>query len=185
MNDALAHIDFNNNKRKSTKNMSAIADFRIIETSKLNELRDNAEVRIEKKLFSKKTIDNYWTWLDSNSKKLKDFEYSGYIFADLLIFLVENKGIDLLKGGYDDVADSISEKRQNSTIILTYDQRQAYLDRLDDGKFTTDELIAFNKEFSENVDPELAETELEGIRALRFSLEQLEGDHQVVLLSVG
>jgi hypothetical protein len=68
---------------------------------------------------------------------------------------------------------------------LTYEQRQAYLDKLDAGKFSTDELIAFNKDFSENEDPELAKGEIEGIRALRDSLDQLTGDNQVVLLSVG
>jgi hypothetical protein len=139
--------------------MSAIADFRLIETSKLNELRDNAEIKVEKKLFSKKTIDNYWDYLNSNSKKLKDFGYSGYIFADLLIFLAESKGIDLLKSKYDDIANSIAERRQNSTIILTYDQRHAYLDKLNAEKFSTDELIAFNRDFSENDDPELAKAE--------------------------
>ena len=165
--------------------MSAIADFRLIETSKLNDLRDNAEIRIERKLFSKKSIDTYWDYLNSNSKKLKDFGHSGYIFADLLIFLAENKGIDLLKSKYDDIANSIVERRQNSTIILTYDQRQAYLDKLDSEKFNLDELIAFNKDFSENEDPELAKAEIEGIKALRDSLAQVTGDNQVVLLSVG
>ena len=165
--------------------MSAIADFRLIETSKLNELRDHAEIKIEKKLFSKKTIDNYWDFLNSNSKKLKDFGHSGYIFADLLIFLAENKGIDLLTSKYDDIANSIVERRQNSTIILTYDQRQAYLDKLNADRFSADELIAFNKDFSENDDPELAKAEIEGIRALRDSLDQLTRDNQVVLLSVG
>jgi hypothetical protein len=165
--------------------MSAIADFRLIETSKLNDLRDNAEIKIENKIFGKKTIDTYWDYLNSNSKKLKDFGYSGYIFADLLIFLVENKGIDLLKSKYDDIANSIVEKRQNSTIILTYDHRQAYLDKLTEDKFSTEELIAFNKDFSENEDPELAKAEMEGIKALRNSLHQLTGDNQVILLSVG
>src|SRR4249919_2188398 len=110
--------------------MSAIADFRIIETSKLNDLRDNAEIKIEKKLFSKKVIDNYWDYLNANSKKLKDFDWSGYIFANLLIFLVEKKGIDLLKGKYDDIANVIVERRQNSTIIFTFDHKEKYLSDL-------------------------------------------------------
>lgn len=165
--------------------MSAIADFRLIETSKLNELREKAEIKIEKKLFSSKTIDNYWDYLNSNSKKLRDFAYSGYIFADLLIFLAEKKGVDLLKSKYDDIANSIVQRRQNSTIILTYEQRQAYLDKLNADEFKADELITINKHFSENDDPELAKAEIEGIRVLRDSLGQLTGDNQVVLLSVG
>jgi len=165
--------------------MSAIADFRIIETSRLNELVDNAEIKTVKKFFSKKITDNYWDYLNANSKKLKEFGYSGYIFANLLIFLTENKGIDLLKSDYDEIANVISEKRQNSTIIFTHSHRQTFLDKLDSDNFNLEELITFNKNFSEDDDPELAKAELEGIRALQESLAQLNGDNQVVLLSVG
>lgn len=165
--------------------MSAIADFRLIETSKLNELRDKAEIRIEQKLFSKKVMDDYWNYLDTNARKLKEFPYSGYIFANLLIFLAENKGIDLLKGKHDAIANVIVEKRQNSTIILTYAHQQFYLDKLNPGNFTMEELITFNKDFSEDDDPELAKAEIAGIKMLRDSLELLTGDHQVILLSVG
>lgn len=165
--------------------MSAIADFRLIETSKLNELLDNAEIKIEKKLFSKKTIDNYWDYLNANSKKLKDFDWSGYIFANLLIFLEEKKGVDLLKGKHDDIANSIVDKRQNSTFILTFEHKEKYLTDLSPEKYTIDELVEFNKDFSGDDDPELAKAELEGIKTLRDSLNLLTDDKQVVLLSVG
>jgi hypothetical protein len=165
--------------------MSAIADFRLIETSKLNDLRDNAEIKIEKKLFSKKIIDNYWDYLDANSKKLKNFEWSGYIFANLLIFLEEKKGIDLLKGKDDDIANVIVERRQNSTFIFTFDHKQKYATGLSPDKFTLDELIEFNKDFSEEDDPELAKAEIEGIKSLKENLELLTDDSHVVILSVG
>jgi hypothetical protein len=165
--------------------MSAIADFRLIETSRLNDLRDNAEIKVEKKLFSKKVIDNYLDYLNANSKKLKDFDWSGYIFADLLIFLEEKKGIDLLKGKYDDIANQIAERRQNSTFILTFDHNQKYLSELSPDKFTVDELIEFNKDFSEQDDPELARAEIEGIKSLKENLELIADDSHVVILSVG
>lgn len=165
--------------------MSAIADFRLVQISKLNELLSNAEIKIERKLFSKKVIDNYWNYLDSNSKKLADFNESGYIFANLLIFLEERRGIDLLKGKYDHIANSIVEKRQNSTFIFTYEHTQAYANKLNPDHFTLNELIEFNKEFSEESDPQLAEAEIEGIKALRNHLELLTDDSQVILLSVG
>lgn len=165
--------------------MSAIADFRIIETSKLNDLKANAEIKIQKGFLSKKTIDTYWDYLNLNSKKLKDFPYSGYVFAELLIFLVESKGIDLLKSEHDDVVNSIVNKRQNSTVILTYGHRRSFLTKLIAEEFSVEELIAFNKDFSGNDDPEWARAEIEGIRALHDSLGQLSGDDQVVLLSIG
>ena len=165
--------------------MSAIADFRMIAVSKLKELSDKAEVKVEKGFFTNKTIDGYWAYLDSNSKKLGDFNYSGYIFADLLIFLAEGKGIDLLKGAYDDIANTISEKRQRSAIIFTHHHKQSYLDMLSPDRFTIEELITFNKSFSENDDPELARMELEGIKALRNSLELLTSEDHVILLTIG
>ncbi|NBP67308.1 MAG: hypothetical protein EBU52_01050 [Cytophagia bacterium] len=164
--------------------MSAIADFRIIETSKLNELRENAQIKIEKRLFSKKVIDNYWDFLNANTTKLKDFDWSGYTFNNLLIFLEEKKGVDLLKGKYDDIANEIVEKRQNGTFILTFEHRQKYLDKLNPENYSEKELIDFNKNFSEEDDPELAKAEMEGIKALQDSLSLLKDDTKVVLLTI-
>lgn len=165
--------------------MSAIADFRLIETSKLNDLRDNSEIKVQKKLFSKRTIDNYWDYLNANSKKLPDLSYSGYIFGNLLVFLEERKGVDLLKSEHDEIANAISHNRQTSIFILTFHHKQNYLVQLSADKYTVDELIAFNKDFSEDDDPELANAEIEGIKALRNSLELLTDDQYVVLLNVG
>lgn len=101
--------------------MSVIADFRLIETSKLNDLLAHAEIKIEKGFLSQKVIDNYWNFLNANSKKLKDFNGSGYIFANLLVFLAEEKGIQLLKSEYDDIAEALVNKRGSSIFVLTFD----------------------------------------------------------------
>ena len=165
--------------------MSAIADFRLIETSKLSDLKAHAEVQIKKTLFSKKTVDSYWTYLDANSLKLKDFPWSGHIFSSLLIFLEEKKGIGLLRSSHDDIADNISELRQSGAFILTFDHKQKHLKDLSPDKFSLEELIEFNVEFSEENDPELAQACIAGIKALRDSLELLTDDKSVVLLSIG
>lgn len=165
--------------------MSAIADFRIIETSKLNQLRDNAEIKIEKKIFSKKTIDNYSNFLDTHTTKLKDFAWSGYVFNNLFIFLNEKKGVNLLDSQYDDIANDILEKRQTATFVLTMEHRQQYLDKLSPDIYSEKELIDFNKDFSEEDDPELAKAQLEGIQALRDSLILLTDDSKVILLTIG
>lgn len=165
--------------------MSAIADFRLIETSKLNDLLAHAEVKIEKGFLSQKVIDNYWNFLNANSKKLKDFNGSGYIFANLLVFLAEEKGIQLLKSEYDDIAEALANKRGSSIFVLTFDHKQRYWNDLSPEKFDVSELITFNKDFSEDEDPELAKLEMEGIKALRDSLESLADDKSVVLLSIG
>jgi len=164
--------------------MSAIADFRIIETTKLDELLKASEIKVERKLFSKKMINNYWEYLDSNSRVLINFQGSGYLFADLLIFLDEKKGINLLSSEYDAIADSITEHQQNSLIILTYLHKTKYFEDLSPDKFTPEELIAFNKEFSEQDDPDLATAEIDGIEALQKSLGSLTDESNVILLSV-
>lgn len=165
--------------------MSAIADFRLIETSNLNELKEQATIKTERKLFKKKVIDNYWTFLDANTKKLKDFDWSGYIFANLLVFLQEKKGIDLMNSEFDAIANEIMTKRENSTFIFTIEHKKKYLEKLDPSMFSTDELIAFNKEFSEEDDPDLAKAELEGIKTLKENIGMINDDKKVVMLSVG
>ncbi len=165
--------------------MSAIADFRIIEANKLDELKSVAEIKIKKGFFKKTIIDEYWNFLDSNSNKLSDFNKSGYIFGDLLIFLLENKGIDLLSSEYDNYANWISEKRENSTIIFTFKHKTEYLEKLNQKNFTEKELIEFNQEFSENSNPELAISELEGIKMIAKCLEGLKSEKEIILLNVG
>lgn len=165
--------------------MSAIADFRIIETAKLDELLKAAEVKIEKKLFSKKVINKYGEYLDSTSRELIGFPWSGYIFADLMIFLQEKKGIDLLNSEYRTIADSVTERQRNATFILTYLHKEKYFNDLSPDKFTQEELMAFNKEFSEQDDPQLVKAEIAGIEALQKSLGLLTDQTRVIILSVG
>lgn len=166
--------------------MSAIAEFRIIETNKLDELKDKSEVKIVKKgLFKKETIDEFWTFFDSNSERQKDFDRSGYVFGNLLIFLQENKEINILDSEYDSIANWISEKRGISTIIFTYSHRESYLEKLNTINITIEELIEFNKEFSEDSDPEFAKAELEGVKAISENLEKLTDDSKVIILTIG
>jgi hypothetical protein len=130
-------------------------------------------------------VDNYWDFLDTHTTKLKDFPWSGYVFNNLFVFLDEKKGVNLLDGQYDDVANDIVEKRQTATFILTMEHRQQYLDKLNPENYSEKELIDFNKDFSEEDDPELAKAQREGIRALRDSLLLLTDDTKVILLTIG
>ncbi len=165
--------------------MAPVAECRLVSVSKLAELVNNAEVKVEKKLFTSKRIDSYPAFLEAHSKLVQVSENPGYIFAELAVFLTESKGIALIKGNYNDVANAISARRANSVMIFTFEHRQAYVDRLNPDQFTVEELIEFNKEFSGNEDPALAEVQLEGIRALRFYLQQINNETEVALLSIG
>ena len=55
--------------------MSGIADFRIIETAKLESLKGVSEIIVKKSFFKKTVIDGYWDFLENNSKKLEDFKF--------------------------------------------------------------------------------------------------------------
>lgn len=154
--------------------MSAIADFRIIDIDKLEALKEASE----------KLIEDYWNFLDNNSIKLEKFNWSGYIFADLLIFLQEEKQIDLFTSEFDSMSNWISEKRNTSVMIFTFDHKNTYLDSLELRNFSTTELVAFNKDFSEDDSPELAKAEMDGIKAIRNSLDELKNENKVVLLTV-
>lgn len=166
--------------------MSAIAEFRIIETNKLDELKEKSEVKTVKKgLFKKETIDEFWTFLDSNSEKQSDFDWTGYVFGNLLVFLQENKEINILDSEHDSIANWISEKRGMATIIFTYSHKESYLEKLSSTNFTIEELIEFNKEFSEDSDPEFAKAGLEGVKAISQNLEKLTDNSKVIILTVG
>ncbi|WP_289056063.1 hypothetical protein [Carboxylicivirga marina] len=165
--------------------MSALAEFRIIDTNKLNDLKEKAEIKtIKKGWFKKVKIDEFWSFFDSNSNKLKDFDWSGYVFGNLLIFLQENKMINILDSEHDSIANWISEKRGISTIILTKTHKESYLEKLNSINITIEELIEFNKEFSEDSDPEFAKAGLEGVKAISENLEILTDDSKVIILTV-
>jgi len=166
--------------------MSAIADFRILGTDKLEALKGSAEIKIKKGFFKKTVIDNYWSFLNENSIELENkFQWSGYIFGSLLIYLQENKEIDLLTSEFDSTANWISEKRGASAVIFTLKHKRLFLDKLELENFNETELIEFNKEFSEDDSPELARAEMDGIKAIRNSLAELKNENEIVLLTVG
>jgi hypothetical protein len=165
--------------------MSAIAIFRIIETEKLEDLKEAAEIKIKKGFFSKTVTDNFEIFLESNSTKLSDFQWSGYIFGNLLFFLKEQKNIDLLSSEFDSICNWIAEKRKVSVMIFTYKHKVAFYEKLSSEKLTNEELLEFNKEFSEDEDSELAVAKKAGIDAIMKSLEELKDESKVVLLTGG
>jgi len=165
--------------------MAAIADFRVLDVDLLDDLKDSSVIHVKKGLFKKSAIDNYWTFLDAKAEKLDPFNKSGFIFGHLLVFLQENKKIDLLSSEFDSLTNWISEKRNCSTLIFTFDHKEKYLHQLNADDYSLEELIEFNIDFSEESNPELAEAEKEGITAIRNALTHLNNSSQVVLLTVG
>lgn len=165
--------------------MSSVAEFRLIDVNKLNLLEQAAEIKITKTLFSKKIVDNYYDYLETNTKFLSVFDGTGYAIVNLFIFLEQEKEIDLLESTYSKIADSISEKRNCSTFILTYDHKSKYFEKLSPENYTLQELIKFNTVFSEENDSELATEQMHGLKVIQESLDILTDLNQVILLSIG
>lgn len=165
--------------------MSAIACFYLLDTSNLPELRLNAEVIVKKGLFRKKVTDNYWDFLANNATALKSLDGSGYVYANLLIYLKEEKGIDLLTSQYNELEEELLGKRESSHLFFTNEQKNSYVDKLAIQQFSREEIRKFNEEFSGEADVETAALTLEAIKLLQENLAAINDDSQVLLLIVG
>ncbi|WP_152270727.1 hypothetical protein [Agriterribacter humi] len=165
--------------------MSATASFYLLDTSKLDDLKNNAEIIVKKSLFNKKVIDNYWDYLANNATELKSLNGSGYVYANLLVYLQEEKNIDLLTNQYDDISKELVDKRGSSHFLFTNNQRNSFLTQLDPDLFTLTEIQKFNQEFSEEGDEETARLTLDAIKLLHDNLKSVQNDSQILLLIVG
>ena len=160
--------------------MSAIASFTRIAQVDLEGLRDAA---VPRKNWRGRATDEYPAYLAAHGTEVATYAWSGYVLATLLPFLQE-QGIDLMESEYDDLATHISSERRISCFILTEPHRAAYLEKLAPDGFTVDALRDYYNEFNECSDPEAGLPMLEGIAALRQSLESLD-DQSVVVVAIG
>jgi hypothetical protein len=165
--------------------VSAIASFYLLDTSKLDELRQNAEIIVKKSLFSKKVIDNYWAYLSDNAKDLKNFNGSGYLYGNILVYLQEEKNIDLTQNEYDSIIKELIDKRGSSHFFFTNKQKTAFINQLVPAKYSLAEIQQFNQNFSEEGDEETARLSLEAIQVLHDNLNEVQNDNQILLLIVG
>lgn len=159
--------------------------FYLIATTKLEELLVNAEITVKKSLFGKKVTDNYWNYLAGNAAELPNFDGPGYIYGNLLVYLEEQKNIDLTTNEYGLIAKELIEKRGNAHFLFTNTQRLRFSDQLDPGRYSLAEVQQFNKDFSEEGDVETAVLTVDAIRVLRNNLNKVENNQQLLLLVIG
>lgn len=161
--------------------MSAIALFIKIPVSAIAGLREAAVV---KKRILGPPRDTYWQYLREHGTDAANFRWNGYAFNPLLVYLEEERQIDLGKSAYDELAGFLTKARRCSHAILTPAHRQAYLARLDPGLFSEEELRRYADEFTGSPNPEAGKAMLDGIAALQQSLSDLEGGF-IVLFIIG
>lgn len=164
--------------------MSVIASFFIIKTSKLDDLLENATITITKKFFTKKITDNYWNYLANNAVELRGIKGSGYLYGNLLTFLDEVKGINLLQNEYDGIVQTLIDRRNASHFLFTLGQKNLFLHKLQSTNYSLKELQEFNEDFSEEGDAETARLSLEALQTLHDHLAILQNDSEVLLLIV-
>jgi hypothetical protein len=156
--------------------MSAIADFRLIEISKLGGLRDVAKPK--GKLFGG-VKDDFFTFLSKESVTLKKYTWSGYYFATLLVYL-EEKGIDLMKSSFDELSTNLTNFRNSTFFIFTEDHKKSYQDSLEPSKYSESELKKYYEEFNEIEDEDAGKALIDGIKILQENFKSLEVSKVIV-----
>lgn len=110
-----------------------------------------------------------------------EYAWSGHVLVTLLPYLDE-QGIDLVHSAHDDVASSISQAREGSVRVLTSDQRERYLARLDPSAFDGAVLRRHYEELNGTSARGVDYAMLDGIAFLRDTLAPLESGVVAVLV---
>jgi hypothetical protein len=125
----------------------------------------------------------FQSFLAANGTSVADYDYDGEVFSALLPILSEEYDIDLEISENEIVAD-IAETLESLVFILTAEDQQKYLAKLNPDNFTEDELAEAYEDFTEEEDEEAGEMMLNAVAALHQSLLEVDADH-VVVVTVG
>jgi hypothetical protein len=127
--------------------------------------------------------DEFWKTLGRETITRIEYSWSGYVLATLLRYLDE-QGVDLTHSDHDQVASTISQTRGGSVFVLTSDQRERYLARLDPSAFDGAVLRRYyeklNKIAADGVDYAM----LDGVAFFRDTLAPLDSGI-VAVFSIG
>jgi hypothetical protein len=122
-------------------------------------------------------------FLAANGSSVADFDEDGEIFSALLPILADDYDIDLETSENEVVAD-IAEAMEALVFILTVDDQEKYLARLNPEAFSAEELAEAYEDFTEEEDEEAGEKMLAAIAALHQALAEADAEH-VVVVTVG
>jgi hypothetical protein len=151
--------------------MSAIASFVQIPKTALARLRQAA------------TQSNFHGFLEQHGEEAANYEWSGYVFGTLLVYLKDQHQIDLMKSEFEELSKFLCKALGVSLFIFTEAHKRAYLARLSE-EFSEQGLRDYYNEFNATADSEAGKPMLDGIRWLRQSLSAL-GQDSVIIFSVG
>jgi len=168
--------------------MSLVESFHKIKTDRLADLVFNSEVIIQKKLFSKKTIDNFWTFVEKNSEQLADLDFkqfNGGVFLYILTYLEEISKINLAENELKNEADILCKNRQASIFLLTETTKKKYSQVLNLENFDVVKIQKYNTEVYDDNDLETAKACIEAIKLLKKHIDSIDGPNEFILFSLG
>ena len=120
------------------------------------------------------------TFLAANGTSVADYDWDGETFGILLPVLADDYDIDLETSENEIVAD-ISEAIESTIFILTLEEREKYLDKLNPENFDPEELREAYEDFTEEEEEEAGDMMLDAIAAVFQSLQEVDTDHVVVV----
>jgi hypothetical protein len=124
----------------------------------------------------------FLSFLAANGTSVADYDWDGEVFSVLLPILSEDYDIDLETSENEVVAD-IAEAVEALVFILTAEDKQKYLEKLNPENFSLEELREAYEDFREEEDEEAGDMMLDAVTALHQSLGEVDSDH-VVIVSV-
>jgi hypothetical protein len=125
----------------------------------------------------------FQSFLAANGTSVADYDYDGEVFSVLLPILSEDYDIDLETSENETVAD-ISEAIESLVFILTVDDQDKYLAKLNPDNFSESELAEAYEDFTEEEEDDSGEMMLGAITALYQCLLEVDADH-VVVVTIG
>jgi hypothetical protein len=125
----------------------------------------------------------FLSFLAANGTSVADYDWDGDTFGVLLPVLADDYDIDLETSENEIVAD-ISESVESMVFILTAEDKDKYLEKLNPDNFSEEELREAYEDFTEDEEEDAGDMMLDAIAALFQSLSEADTDH-VVVVTVG
>jgi hypothetical protein len=119
-------------------------------------------------------------FLAANGTSVADYDYDADVFTVLLPVLAEEYEIDL-ETSENELLAEIAESIESLVFILTVEDQQKYLNRLNPDEFEEAELHDAYEDFTEDEEEEAGEMMLAAIAALHQCLQEVDADHVVVV----
>jgi hypothetical protein len=159
--------------------MSAIASFIKLPKTDLNGLREAA---VLKQRLLRAPSDTFHDYLQRNGNSVADYNWSGYVMATLLVYLQNERQIDLTHSDCGELSTFLTKSRGATHFIFTNAHKEAFLTKLG-GEFSEEALRDYYNEFNGSADSEVGKPMLDGIQALRECLETLD-DNSIILFGI-